>query len=80
MQSIKGGNTTMESTFLTAKYIIFLAMELFVIGTLGAALIAGVYQIVKDKVRESRLLDDVIPEVPQVAPAGVAVTHQKAKK
>jgi hypothetical protein len=70
----------MESTFLTAKYIVFLAMELLVIGTLGAALIAGVYQIVKDKVRESRLLDDVISEAPQVAPAGVPVTHQKAKK
>jgi hypothetical protein len=70
----------MESTFLTTKYILFLAMELFVIGTLGAALIAGVYQIVKDKVRESRILDNVIPEAPQVAPAGISVTHQKTKQ
>jgi hypothetical protein len=34
-------------------------MEFFVIGVLGIALILGVYQVVRDKVRESRLLDQV---------------------
>jgi hypothetical protein len=52
----------MESVFVSAKFALFVAMEVFVIGTLGAALILGLYQIVRDKVRESRLLDQVTPE------------------
>jgi len=44
----------MESTMLTVKFVLFLAMELFVIGVLGAVLIAGLYQIVRDKVRKQR--------------------------
>jgi hypothetical protein len=47
----------MESVFLTIKFVLLVAMEFFVIGVLGIALILGVYQIVRDKVRESRLLD-----------------------
>ena len=38
----------MESIMLTVKFVLFLAMELFVIGTLGAALIAGMVQAVRD--------------------------------
>jgi hypothetical protein len=53
----------MESTMLTVKFVVFLALELFVLGVLGAALIAGLYHIVQDKVRESRRLDGVTPEV-----------------
>ncbi len=52
----------MESVFASAKFVLFVAMEVFVIGTLGAALIAGLYQIVRDRVRESQLLDQVTPE------------------
>jgi len=43
--------------------VIFFALELFVLSVLGAALIAGLYQVVQDKVRESRRLDGVAPEV-----------------
>jgi hypothetical protein len=52
----------MESTMLTIKFGVFLALELFVLGVLGAALIAGRYQIVHNKVRESRRLDGVTPK------------------
>jgi hypothetical protein len=52
----------MENVFLSVKFVLLVAMEVFVIGTLGAAMIAGLYQIVRDKVRESRLLDQVTPE------------------
>jgi hypothetical protein len=48
---------------LTIKFVVFLALELFVLGALGAALMAGVHQIVRDKVRESRRLDGVTPKV-----------------
>jgi hypothetical protein len=53
----------MESMMLTIKFVVFLALELFVLGALGAALMAGVHQIVRDKVRESRRLDGVTPKV-----------------
>jgi hypothetical protein len=53
----------MESMMLTIKFVVFLALELFVLGALGAALMAGVHQIVRDKVRESRRLDEVTPKV-----------------
>jgi hypothetical protein len=56
----------MENTFLTIKFVLFLAMELFVIGAVGAALIAGLYQIVRDRIRESRILDQV-PQEPRPA-------------
>jgi hypothetical protein len=52
----------MDSIMLSVKFVVFLALELFVLGVLGAALIAGVYQVVRDKVRESRRLDGVTPE------------------
>jgi hypothetical protein len=53
----------MESMMLTIKFVVFLALELFVLGALGAALMAGLHQIVRDKVRESRRLDRVTPKV-----------------
>lgn len=52
----------MESMMLTVKFGVFLALELFVLGVLGASLIAGLYQIVHNKVRESRRLDGVTPK------------------
>jgi hypothetical protein len=52
----------MEGTILTVKFAMFLAMELFVIGTLGAALIAGLVEIIRSKVSESRYLDEIAPK------------------
>lgn len=46
----------MESTMLTIKFVLFLAMEVFVVGTIGAALILGVYEIVKRSVRRRKTL------------------------
>ena len=59
----------MESVMLTVKFAIFLAMEVFVVATMVGALILGVYQIVKDKVRESRRLDEIAPESNPVSPS-----------
>jgi hypothetical protein len=42
----------MESLFLTVKFWLFLAMEIFVVATVGVTLIAGLYQMVRDKVRQ----------------------------
>ena len=58
----------MESTMLTVKFALFLAMEVFVVATLVGALIAGLYQVVRDKVRESRRLDEVVPETLSTTP------------
>jgi hypothetical protein len=44
----------MESIMLTVKFGLFLAMELFVVGAIGAALVAGLYQIVRDRVRREK--------------------------
>jgi hypothetical protein len=41
----------MESIFLTVKFGLFLAMTLFVVGTIGAAVITGLYQIVRSRAR-----------------------------
>ena len=58
----------MESVMLTVKFAIFLAMEVFVVATMVGALILGVYQIVKGKVRESRLLDEIASETSPASP------------
>jgi hypothetical protein len=44
----------MENVFLTVKFVLFLAMELLVVGTAGTALIAGLYQVVRDGTRHRR--------------------------
>ena len=49
----------MENVMLAIKYLMFLALELSVFVVIGAVLVAGLYQLVRDKVRESRLLDQV---------------------
>ncbi len=46
---------------LAIKYLLFLALELSVFVVIGAVLVAGLYQIVRDKVRESRRLDQITP-------------------
>jgi hypothetical protein len=52
----------MESIMLTLKFALFLAMEVFVVAAIAGALILGLYQIVKEKVVESRRVDEVTPE------------------
>jgi hypothetical protein len=49
----------MDAVMLTLKYLLFLAMEAFVVATIAAVFIVGVYQIVKDKILEARRLDEV---------------------
>jgi hypothetical protein len=39
----------MENLVLIAKHVMFLAMTLFVIGTLGATLITGIWKEIQDK-------------------------------
>jgi len=46
---------------LAIKYLLFLALELSVFVVIGAVLVAGLYQIVRDKVRESQRLDQITP-------------------
>ena len=41
----------MESTVLTVKFVMFLAMELFVFGTLTAALIVGIWEAVQARLQ-----------------------------
>jgi hypothetical protein len=53
----------MDNVMLTVKFVVFLALELFVLSMLGAALIVGLHHIVQDKIRESRRLDGLTPEV-----------------
>lgn len=65
----------METAMLGIKYVLFLALELFVIAAMGAALIAGLYQVVRDKIRESRRLDEVATEAPPAASTANVVTR-----
>jgi hypothetical protein len=58
----------MESIILTVKFALFLAMEVFVVATLVGALIAGLYQIVRDRVSESRRPDEVAPKALPTTP------------
>ena len=52
----------MESVMMTVKFGLFFAMELFVVGVTGIALVLGLVQIVKNAVRESRRLDAIAPD------------------
>ena len=52
----------METAMLTVKLTTILAVELLVIATIAGALILGVYQVIKEKIRESRLLDGIPSE------------------
>ncbi len=64
----------MEDIMLSIKYVVFIALEGFVIAAIGAALIAGLHQIVREKIRESRRLDEVVLEAPPaVSPATVPI-------
>lgn len=62
----------MEATMLGVKYMLFLSLEVFVFAVMGAALLAGLYQIVRDRIRESRRLEEVTGEP---RPAEVVIRH-----
>lgn len=65
----------MENILLAAKFVVFLVIQLFVFSAVGAVLIACVYQIVRDKVRESRRQDEIAPETGSLPPTGRTVPH-----
>ena len=44
---------------LTIKFVMFLALELFVASLVGSILLGGLYAIVRDAVRDARLQDGV---------------------
>ncbi len=52
----------MDEIMLTVKYVEFLALQLSVFAVIGAVLIAGLRQVVQDKVRESRRRDRIMPQ------------------
>lgn len=62
----------METTMLGVKYMFFIGLEVFVFAVMGAALLAGLYQIVRDRIRESRRLDEVTGAT---RPAEVVIHH-----
>jgi hypothetical protein len=45
----------MESIMLTVKFVLFYGMQAVVIAVVGVTLIAGLYQLVRDKVRATRV-------------------------
>jgi uncharacterized membrane protein YozB (DUF420 family) len=45
----------MESIMLAVKFIVFYAMQVVVIAVVGVTLIAGLYQLIRDKVRKHRV-------------------------
>ena len=49
----------MESIMLTIKFIMFLAMQVTVLAVIAGVVLAGLYQIVRDKVLESRRQDQI---------------------
>lgn len=55
-------------TMFTIKVVMFLALELLVVGMMGAVLIVGSYEIVRDKIRQSRRLDEVALETAPAPP------------
>jgi hypothetical protein len=59
----------MDAIMAIIKFLAFFALEFFVLVVIGAVLIARLYQIVRDKVRESHRLDEV-------ASADIAVTQR----
>lgn len=47
----------MENMLWATKFVLFLAMEVFVVGTLGATLIAGLCQVVRDTIQQDAAPD-----------------------
>jgi len=66
----------MESAVLTAKFVLFLALEVFVVATVGAVLILWIYCIVRNRVHESGYLSEIVHEVRGTGSAGLPVGHE----
>jgi hypothetical protein len=41
----------MEDTMLTIKFVVLYGLEVFVVAVVGATVIAGLYQLIRDRVR-----------------------------
>jgi hypothetical protein len=54
VKDFEKGGTAMESVMLTVKFVLFLAMEIFVVATIGGTLILVVYEIVKRHIQRSK--------------------------
>jgi hypothetical protein len=52
----------MEEIMLFVKFILFFGLEFSVLIVIAAILVAGLYQVVTDKVQESRRLDAITSE------------------
>jgi hypothetical protein len=63
----------MDTIMSIIKFLELFALESFVLIVMGAVLIAWLYQIVRDKVRESRRLDEVASETNSMTPTDVVV-------
>jgi len=58
----------MESVMLTVKFVLFLAIEVFVVATFVGAVILGVYSVIREKVQESRVQDELASRARPAAP------------
>ena len=63
----------MHKIMLGVKFVLFFARDLTVLIVVGAVLIAGAYQIVRDKIRESHRQDQIVPETGSAASVGSTV-------
>jgi hypothetical protein len=52
---LKKRRCEMESLMLTIKFVMFYAVEVFVVATLGAAVMAGFVEVVQNLVRGERV-------------------------
>jgi hypothetical protein len=50
-QNSKKGGPAMENIMLTVKFVIMYGLVVFVVAVVGATLIAGLYQLIRDQVR-----------------------------
>jgi hypothetical protein len=54
----------MESIMLAIKYVIFFGMQAVVLGVVGITVLAGLYQLVRDKVQARRVLTAELAHTP----------------
>ena len=54
----------METVISNARGLVLFALEAFVIAAVGTVVIGGLWQVVRDAIRESRRLDEVTQENP----------------
>jgi regulator of protease activity HflC (stomatin/prohibitin superfamily) len=50
-QNSEKGGPAMENIMLTVKFVIMYGLVAFVVAVVGATLIAGLYQLIRDQVR-----------------------------